>query len=324
MSCSCSPATAPSMPCSAMSAARYPAAASVGDPALVQFGATVTPNLHALARTFALAGNFYSDAADPGLGDAISSAGIESAYTLRIEENGAERRPLAVAGKDPDDYPRLGYIFNSLLAHHETFRDYGSLLRVSGYRTGGEYLLDVPTLAALSGNVDERYPAADPAVTNVTRAQEFARDYGQNQPDFAAVWLPNGTKGAPSDAVADQDRALGMIVDALTHGPAWSSTAIFVVPDGAASSSPDHIDSRRTYALVISPYVRRGYIGMHHLSSASVLKTEEELLGLPALSLGDDLAGDMHDFFVAAPDVAPFTAMALRAPTGRALAARGE
>ena len=107
-----------------------------------------------------------------------------------------------------------------------------------------------------------------------------------------------------------------MIVDALTHSSSWSSTAIFVLPDGAATSSPDHVDSRRTYAVVISPYARRGYVGMHHLSSASVLKTEEELLGLPALSLGDDLAGDMHDFFVDAPNVAPFTAMAVRATPG--------
>jgi DNA-binding beta-propeller fold protein YncE len=301
-----------------------PLVASVGDPSLVQFGATVTPNLHALARTFALAGNFYADAADPGLGDAISSDGIESAYTLRIEEHGPQRRALAVAGKDPDDYPRLGYIFNSLLAHHETFRDYGSLLRVSGFRAGGTYLLDVPTLAALSGNVDEAYPAADPSVSNVTRAREFVRDYGQSQPDYAAVWLPNGSTGVPTDSVADQDRALGMIVDALTHSSSWSSTAIFVLPDGAATSSPDHVDSRRTYAVVISPYARRGYVGMHHLSSASVLKTEEELLGLPALSLGDDLAGDMHDFFVDAPNVAPFTAMAVRATPGRALASSGE
>ncbi len=300
------------------------AAPGVGDPSLVQFGASVTPNLHALAHAFALAGNFYSDAGDPGLGDAISSAGIESAYTLRLEEAGPPRRARSVAGKDPEDYPRLGYIFNSLFAKHESFRDYGNLLRVSGYRAGGTYVLDVPALAALAGSVDQHYPDADPAVTNVARAQEFTRDYGQTAPAFAAVWLPNGTKGTPADAVADQDRALGMIVDAVTHGPTWDSTAIFVLPDGAESSA-DHVDSRRTYALLISPYARRGYVGMEHLSTASVLKTEEELLGLPALSLGDALAGDMRNFFVETPDVAPYAAAVPgSASLGRFVARRGE
>jgi hypothetical protein len=95
---------------------------------------------------------------------------------------------------------------------------------------------------------------------------------------------------------------------------------VFVTPDGTERSG-DHIDSRRSYALVVSPYARRGYVGMRHLSTASMLKTEEELLGLPALSLGDALASDMRDFFVAEPDPEPYSVVAAG---GRSTAMGGE
>jgi YVTN family beta-propeller protein len=285
-----------------------PDASSAGDPSLVQFGASVTPNLHALARTFALAANLYSDAGVPGTGDAVASAGIQSIFTERLHAAGAGRLWPGGAGSDPEDYPRLGYIFNSLATHHQTYRDYGALLRVSGSVPGGTYSLDVPALAALDGNVDLRYEGYDPRVRNVQRADEFVRDYASVQPDFASVWLPSTTSGSDDAAMADQDRALGKIIDFLTHRPEWESTAVFVMPDGVQASR-DHIEAMRSYALVVSPYAKRGYVGMRHLSTASVLKTEEELLGLPALSLGDALASDMSEFFDRVPNAAPFGAV---------------
>lgn len=284
-----------------------PDAFAAGDASLVQFGATVTPNLHALARTFAVAANLYSDAGVPGTGDAVASAGIQSVFTERFHAAGAGRQWPVGGGTDPEDYPRLGYIFNSLASHHQTYRDYGTLLRVTGSVPGGKYSLDVPALAALDGNVDLRYDGYDPRVRNMQRADEFVRDYASAAPDFASVWLPSTTDGTEAEAMADQDRALGKIVDFLTHRPEWESTAIFVMPDGVQASR-DHVDAMRSYALVVSPYAKRGYVGMKHLSTASVLKTEEELLGLPALSLGDALASDMSDFFDRVPNAAPFGA----------------
>jgi hypothetical protein len=73
-----------------------------------------------------------------------------------------------------------------------------------------------------------------------------------------------------------------------------------------ALASRDHINVDRSFALVVSPFAKHRYIGTKHLSTASVLKTEEELLGLPALSLGDALASDMRDFFTPIPDAAPY------------------
>jgi hypothetical protein len=89
-----------------------------------------------------------------------------------------------------------------------------------------------------------------------------------------------------------------------------------VLPAGVRTGR-DHIDASRTFALVVSPYAKHGYIGMRHLSSASVLKTVDRLFALPALSLGDLLANDMGDFFATRPDLRPYTAATARALPGR-------
>jgi hypothetical protein len=105
-----------------------------------------------------------------------------------------------------------------------------------------------------------------------------------------------------------------MIVDFLTHQPTWSSTAIFITPDDAQSSR-DHVSEHRAYAVVVSPYAKHHYTGDAHLSTVSILKTEEELLGLPPLSLGDLLATDMSGFFTPSPDLATFTALPVATQT---------
>jgi YVTN family beta-propeller protein len=332
-----------------------------GDPSLTSFGASITPNLHALAREYGLATNFYADAEESDAGHQFASAGIATAYTEKTLLVKSGRKPLVSKNEDPEDYPRAGYIFNSLARAGLAYRDYGDLLRLSGYDDGrsvnpaeddpdfaginddsaptsglgGLYSLDVPAPAALSGHVDLNYPGWNLRIRDVRRAKEFIRDYTvletQNAaPDFTYVWLPDDHGGAGPDVpplpeeVADGDRALGMIVDFLSHQPEWSSTAIFITPDDSQSSR-DHVSEHRAYAVVVSPYAKRHYAGDAHLSTVSILKTEEELLGLQPLSLGDLLATDMSGFFQDTPDLTPFAAIPVRAQTasieGRRIAA---
>ncbi|MDQ2859037.1 MAG: hypothetical protein M3R53_10355 [Candidatus Eremiobacteraeota bacterium] len=313
-----------------------------GDPTFVAFDRSVTPNLHALARTYALAGNIFADAEESDAGHQFVAGGIASLYTERTLLVKKGRRPLVNKNEDPEDYPRAGYIFTSLAQRGATFRDYGDLVRLSGYDEGeapdpktddplfagpddasaatqglgGLYSLDVPAPAALSGHVDLNYPGWNLRIRDVRRAAEFQRDFdplvrADRMPAFTYVWLPADHGGfGPNipplpEEVADGDRALGRIVDYLTHTPQWASMAIFIMPDDAQSTR-DHINVHRTYAVVVSPFAKRTYVGMKHLSNVSVLKTEEELLGLPALSLGDALATDMSEFFTAVPDPAPY------------------
>jgi DNA-binding beta-propeller fold protein YncE len=306
------------------------------------FDQSVTPNLHALARTYGLAGNFYADAEESDAGHQFGAAGIASVFTERTLLVKRGRRPLVNKNEDPEDYPRAGYVFNSLAERGKTYRDYGDLVRVSGYDEGealdpktddpafagvddasaptqglgGRYSLDVPAPAALAGHVDLNYPGWNLRIRDVRRAAEFVRDFdplvkADAMPAFTYVWLPADHGGAGKnipplpEEVADGDRALGRIVEYLTHIPQWSSTAIFIMPDDAQSTR-DHVNVHRSYAIVVSPYAKHHFIGMRHVSTVSVLKTEEEILGLPALSLGDALATDLADYFTPVADPAPF------------------
>ncbi len=316
-----------------------------GDPRFTMFGASVTPNLHALARTYALAGNIFADAEESDAGHQFAAGGIATAYTERTLFVKSGRRPLVNKNEDPEDYPRAGYIFDALARHGSTYRDYGDFVRVSGYdegqnpdpkaddpnfagiddtsapttNLGGLYSENVPAPSALANHVDLAYPGWNLRIRDERRAREFIRDYGALAranaiPTYTYIWLPADHGGAGrnippiAEEVADGDRALGTIVQYLTHLPSYASTAIVIMPDDAQSTR-DHVDEYRTYAIVVSPFAKRGYIGKRHLSTTSVLKTTEELLGLPPLSLGDLLATDMSDFFTPNARVEPYTAL---------------
>jgi len=279
-----------------------------GDASLTVYPESVTPNLHALALQYALADNFYAPDADADVAKEAAIGGEATLYQQIAAAAVAARAPASDHGDDPEDYGREGYLFNSLARAGIPFRDYGGLLRLSGY-DGTAYHLDVPALSALQGNVDLDYPGWNPSVTDAARAKAFVADMQRyvsagDEPSFAYLRLPaaGGATGA-----ADADRAIGQIVDFISHTPNWSSTAIFIVPDGSANGR-DHVDSLRTYALVVSPAARRAYVGGAHLSMASVLKTEEEIFGLPPLTLNDLLTSDMSDFFTDAPSPEPYQA----------------
>jgi DNA-binding beta-propeller fold protein YncE len=278
-----------------------------GEPALSLYSESVTPNLHALARSYALADNFYASDEDADVSKQFAMAGEATLYQELVATAGASRAPMDDHGDDPEDYGRTGYLFNALARAGISFRDYGGLLRVSGYEDA-RYHLNVPALAALSGNVDLEYAGWNPKITDTERAAEFKRDMqryvdADATPDFTYVWLPGeaGETGA-----ADADRAVGEIVDYVSHTPHWSSTALFVVPEGVSSN--DHVDALRSFALVVSPLSRRGYVGSAHLSMASIVKTEEEIFGLPPLALNDLLATDLSGLFTDAPVPEPYTA----------------
>lgn len=325
-----------------------------GDPSLVSFGQNITPNLHALAREYGLATNFYADSEESDAGHQFAAGGIATAYTEKTLLAKGGRSPLVNKNEDPEDYPRSGYVFNAAARAGLNYRDYGDLIRLSGYdegrdedvhaddpnfrdqgddtaptsALGGLYSLNVPAPAVLGGHIDLNYPGWNLRIRDVRRAKEFIRDYTDLEqrnavPDFTYIWLPDDHGGFGinipplPEEVADGDRALGMIVDFLSHQPTWSSTAIFITPDDAQSSR-DHVSEHRTYAVVVSPYAKRHYLGGAHLSTVSILKTEEELLGLAPLSLGDLLATDMSGFFQETPDLTPFSAIPVPEQTASA------
>jgi len=281
---------------------------------MLEFASSQTPNLHALASTYAIADNFYADDLRDDANLLCGLGGGESLYTQRTLATNGARAPLDAHGQDPNNYPRTGYLFNAVARANLSFRDYGGLVNLSGYSPsppntrrgrpssgsglGGLYSLDVSGLGALDGHVDLDYAGWNERISPSARAAEFVRDMGalvaaDQQPAYTYVWLPSS---GDANAVADADRALGQIVAFLSRTPHWSSTAVFIVADGAEGAR-DHVNAARTFALVVSPLAKGPYVGHAHLSPASVVKTEEELLGLRPLSLTDFLATDMADFF---------------------------
>ena len=133
---------------------------------------------------------------------------------------------------------------------------------------------------------------------------------GEPFPRFIFIHLPNDhmTKPRPEDGypyqasfVADNDYALGRIVEYLSHTPWWREMAVFVTEDDA-QGGVDHIDSHRTVLLALGPYCQRNYVSHTNSSFPGLLKTIFRLLGLPPLNLFDAAASDLSDVFTDQPD----------------------
>ncbi len=272
-----------------------------GEPSLNIYPENVTPNLHKLARSYGLADNFYASDLNPDIARQFALGGEASLYTQLLANVSVARTPLAGHGEDPEDYARSGSLFNAFARAGLSYRDYGGFLDLTGYQDGN-YALNVPAPGALNANVDLDYMLDSGKTDDTNRAREFMHDldrYAQadQMPNFVYLSLPTtGRQGG----VAEADRALGSIVRYLSQTSHWSSTAIFIVPAGTDGGT-DHVNASRSYAVLVSPLARRGYVGHAHLSPPSVVKTTEEIFGFGPLSLGDLLSTDMADFFLDAP-----------------------
>jgi YVTN family beta-propeller protein len=174
---------------------------------------------------------------------------------------------------------------------------------------------------ALNSIMVHDYPAwGIEEIPDVVRAQVFIAyvkrwEQEGTMPNLCIIHLPSDhTEGTspgfptPRASVADNDWALGQIVDAISHSRFWKETAIFVVEDDA-QGGVDHVDGHRTVALAISPYVRRGAVDSTFYAQQSMLRTIELILGLPPLSIFDLTSTPMRGSFHDVPDFAPYTAV---------------
>src|SRR5262245_37398804 len=214
---------------------------------------------------------------------------------------------------------------------------------------GQSYFMKLPILAVLGGNnpngevrLDRNYPGYNFNISDQRRAQEFIADFDRmvgagTLPQFIYIYQPNDHTGgvqapnaaavgtSPLQQIADGDVALGMVVNHIMKSPVYfnsgtgEGSAIFITFDDAQSSL-DHIHPHRTPLVVVSPFAKPGYLGLRHYSTASIVKTEELLLGLPPNNLGDLFATDLRDLFqstyngITANDV-PGTKMARSMPS---------
>lgn len=301
-----------------------------GDPHLTIFGEAVTPNAHALAREFVTFDNFYVDAEVSYDGHAFSTgayatdvvekfwpvnyAGRGAAYLS--EGGGAMRNAWGNVTAPPN-----GYIWDAVVKAGKTVRSYGEFVE-RGFtpdqdRDSGVGQVEA-TVPGLAGRVHPQYPPFDLKIRDNTRIdiwlEEFHRFEQNGQlPALSIVRLGNdhtsGTSAGyptPRAMVAENDQALGRLVEAVSTSVYWKDSAIFVLEDDA-QNGPDHVDAHRSPAFAISPFIRRGAVDSTLYTTSAMLRTIELILGLPPMSQYDAAATPMYAAFGTTPDLTPFT-----------------
>jgi hypothetical protein len=259
-----------------------------GDPSLTLFGEAVSPNHHKLAREFVLLENFYVSADVSADGHNWSTAAIAPDYVQKLWPNsyGGRRKRYDYEGSDPAATPPAGYIWTNAAAAGVSMRNYGYFVNNRPEPgPNGEQVITVRD-STLNPVTNFRFRGFDLSYPDVERAKVFLGDLAQfetnrEMPRFILLRLGNdhtsGTKAgavAPRSAVADNDLALGMIVEAVSKSRFWPTTAIFVLEDDAQNGA-DHVDSHRSPAFIISPWARRGAIDSTLYNTTSMLRTME-------------------------------------------------
>jgi YVTN family beta-propeller protein len=289
-----------------------------GDAKLCLFPERVTPNLHQLAREFVLLDNFYVDGEVSADGHEWSMAAyatdfVEKMWPLDYGHNRSGKFPYPSEGTFAIATPAGGYLWDRAREAGVTYRSYGEFIADGrGTNQPGH-----ARVKSLEGHFDEWFRGFDLNYPDVKRADRFISELKRfesegSMPRLQILRLPNDhTHGAtvgvrtPTAYVADNDLAVGRVVDAVTHSKFWPETAIFVVEDDA-QNGPDHVDAHRTTAYVMSPYTRRGYVDSTPYSTSSMLRTMELILGLRPMSQFDAAARPMFNSFQEAPDLRPY------------------
>ena len=287
-----------------------------GDASLALFGAKVTPNEHALARRFGILDNTYADAEVSADGHNWSMAAFANDYLEKMwpQNYGGRRKRYDFEDGADASVPHAGFLWNAAAAAHVTLRNYGEFTTQA--TPGGPVTTQMADLAAVT---DPKFVGFDTSVRDEAREAEWAREFDgyvaqRNLPQLEIVRLPNdhtaGTRPGsrtPTAFVAENDLALGRLVDKVSHSPYWRETAIFIVEDDA-QNGPDHVDAQRMTAYVVSPYAHGGVVH-ERFSTAGIVRTIEELLGMPRLSTYDTAARPLWAALDGKPDFTPYVAL---------------
>ncbi|MGH3779893.1 MAG: beta-propeller fold lactonase family protein [Pseudonocardiaceae bacterium] len=305
-----------------------------GDPKLNLFGPESAPNARALENNYVTLDNFYADAEVSAQGWNWTVAANSNPYSEQVWPANYSPRgaPYPSESSDPATAPNRdpaqAYIWDRLAGAHISFRNYGFYVNTQpdGSSKATDPALDANTDPAFRGfdlacpdspnSFTPRKANCGPATARFTEWKKEFDGYvaGNNLPTVELLRLPNDhnagtTPGAPTPRAytADNDWALGQLVDAVSHSKYWANTAIFVTEDDA-QNGPYHIDAHRTVAEVISPYTHTGRVDSTFYSTASMLRTIELIVGLHPLTQFDAYATPMLAAFTNKPDPTPYTA----------------
>ncbi len=297
-----------------------------GDPSLVQFGRDVSPNHHALAEQFVLLDNYYGPGDQSALGHRWSLQAYPSTWVHKYGNARNNQSPMLLGPTDAiyDHAKAQGLSVraygergaNTITPSNATWTDIYNDWKL------GTTKVNIAARAIIVGLRDvyhPTYPAAESRVPDQYRADIFLKEFHQfeqngNLPNLVLILLyDDHTEGTspgfptPRAAVADNDLALGRIVEAISHSKYWKESAIFVTEDDSQDGL-DHVDGHRTVGLAISPYVKHGHVDSSFFSIVNMYRTMEQILGLSPLNQFDAAAEPMFSAFTWKPDFTPYAA----------------
>jgi DNA-binding beta-propeller fold protein YncE len=308
-----------------------------GDPTLTLFGEDVTPNAHALAREFVTLDNFYVNAEVSYGGHAFSTGAYSNDFVEKIwptnyggrggtylsEGGGTMRTPYGNIAAPPN-----GYIWDAVLRAKRTVRSYGEFAALdrsaapesepsTASRQGGRAGVVKASVPGLEGRVHPSFPPFDLNIPDNQRVDVWLTEFKEFEangqlPALSIIRLGNdhtsGTRAGsptPRAMIAENDLALGRLVEAISHSVYWKDSAIFVLEDDA-QNGPDHVDAHRSPAFVISPYARRDVVDSTLYTTSGMLPTMELILGAEPMTQYDAAATPMYAAFQKAPVSTPF------------------
>ena len=288
-----------------------------GDSRLTIFGEEVTPNQHALARQYAVLDNLYCDGEVSVDGHSWSDSAYATDFNERYWPPTYAGRSNAIPTRAY--VPAAGHLWDLAARKGLTYRSYGEY---AARASTGTTMDAAPGSGGLVGHVAPDYLGSRQRDTaNVAvflkEFKEYEKNYdspdpNQRFPNFVVMSMPEDhTKGTapgaftPQAMVANNDYAIGQLVDAVSHSRYWPETAIFIIEDDG-QDGPDHVDARRTVGLVLSPYVKRGVIDSTLYSTSSMVRSIELLLGMPPMSQYDAAAMPMYASFGTEAKATPF------------------
>jgi DNA-binding beta-propeller fold protein YncE len=318
-----------------------------GDPSLCIYGREVTPNHHKIVDEFTLFDNFYCS----GVLSADGHQWAMEAYVTDYLERafGGFPRSYPFDGGDALAYAPTGFLWDNALAHRKTLRVYGEFVDAEiewadSNRKGKPTFLDcyrdyesgkgevaihgTARIKTIEPHLCPTYIGFPSTVLDQYRASEFIRELKQFEKtgDFrnlSILLLPNdhtvGTRPnmpTPEAAVADNDLALGRIIEAISQSRFWKETCVFVVQDDPQNGF-DHVDGHRTVAMVVSPYTRRQFVDSTNYNQTSMVRTIELILGIPPMNQLDASAIPMTACFAEKADVSPYKSLENNIPLDR-------
>ena len=302
-----------------------------GDSTLTIFGKKITPNTHDLVDKYMLLDNFYVSGKCSAEGHQWTDASIVTDYVEKDVR--AWIRSYPHVQEDALVYAPTGFIWDNALKHGKNVRIYGeastpiydkqhtwtSIYQCFLNQRKFEFT-NHTTIKPVEAILSPTYPSYDDHLINdQMRARAFIDELkkyetmaGDQLPELMVMALPNDHTGGtrpglptPRAMVADNDLALGQIMEALTKSRFWANTVVFITEDDSQSGW-DHVSAYRTVGMVISPYSRTGEVLRTNYNQPSMVRTIEQILGIPPMNIMDATAKPMFDCFGQKADLTPY------------------